>query len=49
MKKIIAFILVFATVFGCVFTASAEGNTAKLYNVYGDGILFEQNEEAVFA
>lgn len=36
-------------IIGCAVTASAEKSMAKLYNVYGDGMLFEQNKEAVFA
>lgn len=49
MKKIIAIILSLTMIIGCAVTASAEKSMAKLYNVYGDGMLFEQNKEAVFA
>ncbi|MBQ6420411.1 MAG: hypothetical protein IJK02_04980 [Clostridia bacterium] len=51
MKKhtlILALILCAALLTGAV-PAFAAGNEARLYNVYGDHMLFQQNADAVFA
>lgn len=49
IKKIISLLLAVIITAGCVTAASAESASAQLYNVYSDGMLFEQNKEAVFA
>lgn len=49
IKRIISLFLAAMMTVGCVTAASAENVSAKLYNVYGDGMLLEQNKEAVFA
>lgn len=49
MKKVLCVILAFVMSVSCmpfVFAGDAE---ARLYTVYGDGMLFEQNEEAILA
>ena len=48
-KKLISLVLAIAMIFGLGIIAQAEESTAKLYTVYGDGMLFEQNKEAIFA
>ncbi len=47
-KKIISVLLVLSMIFAFVPAAFAEETTAKLYAFFGDGMLFKQNEEAVF-
>ena len=50
MKKVLSFIIALAmAVLICAPSFAADTVTEKLYNVYGDGMLFQQNEEAVFA
>lgn len=49
IKRIISLFLAAMMTAGCVTAASAESVSAKLYNVYGSGMLFAQNKEAVFA
>lgn len=50
MKKIISLILVAALCLGFALNVHAEDPQASLYaNIYGDGMLFEQNKHAVFA
>lgn len=49
MKKIISLFLAAVMCFGFISVASAESISASLYNIYGDGMLFEQNKPAVFA
>ncbi|MBE6772253.1 MAG: hypothetical protein E7547_08945 [Ruminococcaceae bacterium] len=49
MKKAVSIILAVTMALGCVCFASAEHTTAKLYNTYGDGMLFKQNDEAILA
>lgn len=49
IKKIVSFFLAAMMTAGCVTAAHAQSTSAQLYNVYGDGMLFEQNKEAVFA
>ena len=48
-KKIVSIFLSAIMAAGCVTAAYAQGTSAQLYNVYGNGMLFEQNKEAVFA
>lgn len=47
-KKIISAVLAFVMLLALVPVVSASAN-ASLYNIYGDGMLFKQNEEAVIA
>lgn len=49
MKKVLSIILAVTIALGCAGFASANSTTAKLYNTYGDGMLFRQNEEAILA
>ena len=49
MKKIIAVILALSLMMGAFSFAYADGTSARLYNVYGDGMLFAQNKEAILA
>ena len=49
MKKIISLFLAFLFAVGCMNIAYAEDSSAKLYGTYGDGMLFQQNKDAVFA
>jgi sialate O-acetylesterase len=50
MKKIISLILVAALCLSFALNTYAESPEASLYeNIYGDGMLFEQNKQAVFA
>ena len=50
MKKIILLILVAVMCFGFTLNTHAATPKASLYaNIYGDGMLFEQNKQAVFA
>lgn len=49
MKKIFSVLLAFLMVIGGVSMAYAEDSSAKLYGVYGDNMLFQQNKDAVFA
>lgn len=50
MKKIISLILVVVLCLGFTMSTCAEAPEASLYeNIYGDGMLFEQNKQAVFA
>ena len=48
-KKLISLVLAIAMIFGLGIIAQAEESTARLYTVYGNGMLFEQNKEAIFA
>ncbi len=48
-KKLISLILASVILGGLCFTAEAENSNARLYTVYGDGMLFEQNKEVIFA
>jgi len=47
-KKIIAAMLSIILVLCCIPVASA-ASSASLYGIYGDGMLFQQNEKAIFA
>lgn len=49
MKKIVSFILVFAVLSSVFITASANQAEAKLKEIYGDNMLFKQNEEAIIS
>jgi len=49
MKKILSLFLAFLFTVGGVSMAYAEDSSAKLYGTYGDGMLFQQNKDAVFA
>ena len=50
MKKAISIILaVIIVALAAVPSFAAQNSTAKLYNVYGDGMLFQQKKEAVLA
>ncbi len=48
-KKVISALLVIIFMFCSITVAFAEESTAELYNVYGDGMLFEQNKEVILA
>ncbi len=47
-KRIIAFLLALCMIFALVPMVSASETDAKLNTFFGDGMLFKQNEEAVF-
>ncbi|MBR4859220.1 MAG: hypothetical protein IKU08_08555 [Clostridia bacterium] len=49
MKKIISIILAVIMISGCALISDAADTSAKLYGTYGDGMLFQQNKDAVFA
>ncbi len=50
LRKIISVLLTAATILSLTVTAFAAGTAeAELYTIYGNGMLFEQNREAVFA
>ncbi len=49
MKKLISVVLAVILALSCMPFAVAQDNPVRLYNVYGDGMLFQQNKEAVFA
>lgn len=49
MKKLISVILSVIILSGCVLMSDAADISAKLYGTYGDGMLFQQNKDAVFA
>jgi len=49
MKKIVSIIISLLLALSCLTVAFAESTAARLYNVYGNGMLFQQNKEAVFA
>lgn len=48
-KKVISVLLTSLFIFCSVTVAFAEDSTARLYTVYGDGMLFAQNKDAIFA
>ena len=49
MKKTISVLLAIILTFCCMPFAVAQSGETRLYNVYGDGMLFQQNVEAVLA
>lgn len=49
MKKVLCFFLSVLMVLSCSIIAFAVNGDAELYTFYGDGMLFEQNREAVIA
>ncbi len=50
MKKALSFLLAAALLLGMLPAAfSTAASVARLYNVYDDGMIFRQNDEAVFA
>ena len=49
MKKIISVILALVMISGCVIMVNAADTSASLYSTYGDGMLFQQKKDAVFA
>ena len=50
LKKIVSIILSVSLFSGMgIWSFATQSKTARLYSVYGDGMLFEQNEEAVFS
>ncbi len=49
MKKILCVLLTIIMVLSCSNIAFAADGNAKLYTFYGDGMLFEQNREAVIS
>lgn len=49
MKKILSIILVAIFALSCVPFAAAQDVQTRLYTVYGDGMLFQQNNEAILA
>lgn len=48
LKKLVALLLVIGMIFVFVPSAFADETNARLYTFFGDGMLFKQNEEAVF-
>ncbi len=48
-KKVISVLLTALFIFCSVTVAFAEDSTTRLYTVYGDGMLFAQNKDAIFA
>ena len=50
MKKMLSVLLAAAMLFGLLPAAfCSAAATARLYNVYADGMVFQQNDEAIFA
>ena len=49
IKKILAALLCASLLLCGIPAVAAQGGTAALYNIYGNGMLFEQNKDAVFA
>ncbi len=49
MKRIISVIVAVIIMLGCVLMSNAADTSASLYGTYGDGMLFQQNKDAVFA
>lgn len=49
MKKILCILMVLVLAVSCMPFAVAEASETRLYMVYGDGMLFQQNKEAVFS
>ncbi|MBQ6019166.1 MAG: hypothetical protein IJL26_03205 [Clostridia bacterium] len=50
MKKVLALLLVMLLCMGMIpVAASAASSDASLFNVYGDGMIFKQNSEAILA
>lgn len=49
MKKSISVLLALVLTFCCMPFAVAEASQTRLYNVYADGMLFQQNKDAVLA
>ncbi len=49
MKKTISVLLAFMLAFCCMPLTFATDEEARLYTVYADGMLFQQNEEAILA
>lgn len=49
MKKLLCVILALVMVFSCMPSVFAGDIEARLYTVYGDGMLFEQNEDVILA
>ena len=50
MKKMLSVLLAAVMLLGLLPAAfSSAASTARLYNVYADGMIFQQNDEAVFA
>ncbi len=48
-KKVISALLIIVLAFCSVTVAFAAGTEARLYTVYGNGMLFAQNKDAIFA
>lgn len=46
MRKTLSLFLAFLFVVGGVSIAYAGNSSAKLYGIYGDGMLFQQNKDA---
>ncbi len=50
MKKIVSFIICISVILSTfVYATAVDSVDARLYNVYGNGMLFQQNEDAVLA
>ena len=49
LKKVISLLLCLPLVACCGAPVSATNTTAQLYNVYGNGMLFQQNEKAILS
>ena len=48
-KKILSVILAIVFVMGCVPFANAQGSAPRLYNIFGDGMLLQQNKTSFIA
>ena len=49
MKKFLCILISMIFVLSCTSVAFASGNKAELYTFYGDGMLFQQNKEAILS
>ena len=49
MKKVLCVLISVILVLSCSSVAFAGGNKAELYTFYGDGMLFQQNKEAILS
>ena len=48
MKKIISFLLILSLIFGGAVMADASEAETKLYEIYGNGMLFQQKKKPFF-
>ncbi len=49
MKKLLCVLLTLVLAVSCMPLSVAKDSAARLYTVYGDGMLFQQNDEAILA